>query len=46
MMYYNDDNERENRLLDIPLTEELKKTNPEIYDEIVRLRQEIEADDE
>lgn len=37
-MYYDEANERENRLMDIPLTEELKRKNPKLYDEIVRLR--------
>lgn len=45
-MYYDEANERENRLLDIPLTEELKEKNPKLYDEIVRLRQMIDEDDE
>lgn len=39
MMYIDEATERENRIMDIPLTDELKKENPKLYDEIVRLRE-------
>ena len=37
-MYIDDATEREMRLRDVPLTDELKRDNPELYDEILKLR--------
>lgn len=37
-MYVDEATERENMLMDIPLTEELKRKNPDLYDRIVRLK--------
>lgn len=37
-MYVDEATERENMLMDIPLTDELKMKNPDLYDRIVRLK--------
>ena len=37
-MYIDEATERENMLMDIPLTDELKKNNPDLYERIVRLK--------
>lgn len=37
-MYVDEATERENMLMDIPLTDELKKKNPDLYERIVRLK--------
>jgi len=37
-MYVDEATERENMLMDIPLTDELKRKNPDLYDRIVRLK--------
>ena len=41
-MYIDEETEKEMMLMDIPLTEELKKKNPELYDRIVALRSNFE----
>lgn len=38
MAYIDDATEREMRIMDIPLTDELKEKNPRLYEEILRLR--------
>ena len=45
MAYMDESTEREMRIRDIPLTEELKEKNPELYEEIIRIRQREEGDD-
>ena len=40
MPYMDEETEREMRLRDVPLTEELKKKNPELYERILKLRSE------
>ena len=40
MAYIDESTEREMRIRDIPLTEELKDKNPKLYEEIARLRRE------
>ena len=37
-MYIDEATERENMLMDVPLTDELKEKNPELYERIVRLK--------
>lgn len=39
-MYMDEETEREMRLRDVPLTDELKKKNPELYEKILKLKRE------
>lgn len=38
MVYIDEETEKENMIMNIPLTEELKKENPKLYERIVRLK--------
>lgn len=37
MVYIDEATEKENMIKDIPLTDELKKKNPELYEKILKL---------
>ena len=37
-MYVDEATERENMLMNVPLTDELKRKNPDLYERIVRLK--------
>ena len=37
-MWMDEETERLNRIMDIPLTDYLKKNNPALYEEILRLK--------
>lgn len=38
MVYIDEETEKENMLMDIPLTDELKKKNPQLYERIKKLK--------
>ncbi len=38
MVYIDEATEKENMIMDIPLTDELKKKNPELYERILKLK--------
>lgn len=40
MAFIDENTEREMRIRDIPLTDELKEKNPRLYEEILKLRRE------
>lgn len=40
MAYIDEETEREMMIRDIPLSDELKKKNPELYEKILKLRSE------
>lgn len=38
MVYIDEATEKENMIMNIPLSDELKKNNPELYERIIKLR--------